>query len=82
MTVADITTSGSEDSFLKCTHITRTRLAHQLTAHMLATLQQLTYGQTGTTDDFEEWKVRMWLYTKFLFWDIIRETKWSLSELV
>ena len=32
LTDAAIATVGTADSFLKCTHITRTRHAHQLTA--------------------------------------------------
>ena len=43
LTNAAIATVGTADSFLKCTHITRTRHAHQLTALALSVLQMNVY---------------------------------------
>ena len=40
LTEADVATCGTADSFLKVSHITRTRHAHQMTALVLSKLQQ------------------------------------------
>ena len=40
---ADVATSGTADSFIQCTHITRTRHAHQLTVLALSALQKNAY---------------------------------------
>ena len=72
---AEITTKGCADSFLKCTHITKTRHAHQVCALGLSVLQQSAYAQSKTTDSFEIWKSNMMSNPTFLFWNIILETE-------
>ena len=56
---ADVATSGTADYFLKCTHITRTRHAHQLTVLALSALQKNAYDllskDSSFHDSFDEW---------------------------
>ena len=42
---AGITTPGTADSFLKASHVTRTRQAHQITASSLYSLLQKAYAE-------------------------------------
>ena len=82
ITEAEITTSGSADSFLKCTHITRTRHAHQVTALTRAVLQKVAYRQSESEEDFTEWKIKMRKYPTFLYWDLILETELLIFILI
>ena len=63
LTDAAIATVGTAGSFLKCTHITRTRHAHQLTDLALSILQRNAYdsivGDTSLEEPFEEWRSKM-----------------------
>ncbi|KAK3880703.1 hypothetical protein Pcinc_014858 [Petrolisthes cinctipes] len=62
---ANIATSGAADSFIRASHVTKTRHAHQVTAATLQTLLKQAYSQDCTQDDgsitqpddevFEEW---------------------------
>ena len=47
LTQAGITSTGTADSFIWVTHLTRTRHAHQVTALDLGKLQEDAYRQTG-----------------------------------
>ena len=70
LTDAAIATVGTADSFLKCTHITRTRHAHQLTALALSVLQKNAY------DYIREWRSKMIKKSPtFLYWDLILKIK-------
>lgn len=52
LTQAGIASSGTADSFLKASHLTRTRHAHQVTALALAKLQEDAFLHTeGTHSD-------------------------------
>ena len=50
LTEADVSTSGTVDSFLKASHITRTRHAHQVTAPALTKLQQDAFDSSDSKD--------------------------------
>ena len=76
LTDAAIATVGTADSFLKCTHVTRTRHAHQLTALALSVLQKNAYdsirGDLSLEEPFEEWRSKMIKKSPaFLYWDLI-----------
>ena len=76
LTDAAIATVGTADSFLKCTHITRTRHAHQLTALALSVLQKTVYdsirGDSSLEEPFEEWRFKMIKKSPtLLYWDLI-----------
>ena len=58
-------TSGSADSFLKCTHFIRTRHAHQVTALTLAIFQKAASRQSKR-EGFKEWKIKMRIYPTIL----------------
>ena len=62
---ADITTPGTADSFLKASHLTRTRHAHQVTASSLNILMHRSYDKykdslspNDTPDVFDAWRSR------------------------
>ena len=77
---AGVATAGVADSFLKLSHLTRTRHTHQITALVLSKLQQDAWKSTmrsKTTDEqvlFEEWRQTMIRkHPKFHYWDMILE---------
>ena len=65
---ADIASSGTANSFIHASHVTKTRHAHQLTAASLYTLLQQAYSEDCTPNDsnamqpdsppFEEWCIQ------------------------
>ena len=65
---ADIASSGTANSFIHATHVTKTRHAHQVTAASLYVLLQRAYSEDCTSDDpnsmqldsptFEEWCIQ------------------------
>ena len=75
LTQAGIASSGTADSFLKASHLTRTRHAHQVTALALAKLQDDAFLHTeGTRDDEakETWRQEMVQKSPtFQYWDTI-----------
>ena len=72
LTQADISSSGISDSFLKATHLTKTRYAHQVTAVALAKLQEDAYMSTGESLTKEEWLKNMNEQSPtFQYWDTI-----------
>ena len=77
---AGVATAGVADSFLKVSHLTRTRRSHQITALVLSKLQQDTWKtamRSKATNEqilFEEWRQSMIKkYPTFQYWDIILE---------
>ena len=62
---ANITSSGTADSFIRASHVTKTRHAHRVTAATLHTLLKQAYSEDFTPNDgnttqpddevFEEW---------------------------
>jgi len=70
-----IASSGTADSFLKVSHLTRTRHAHQVTALALAKLQDDAFMQyEGDHSDAakEAWKKKMAFQSPtFQYWDAI-----------
>ena len=72
LTEAGIASSGTADSFLKSSHLARTRHAHQVTVGALSKLQHLAFSLANTEDSFEEWKASMIEQSPtFQFWDTI-----------
>ena len=69
---AEVASSGTADSFLKVSHLIRTRHAHQLTLLTLQKLQQEAYMQFENSVSAEEWRRDMlkWSPT-FMFWYLI-----------
>ena len=61
LTVAEIASTGTVDSFLKASHLTKTRHAHQVTALALAQLQIEAFLQVK---DLTVMKQRMHGYKK------------------
>jgi hypothetical protein len=70
-----VASAGTADSFLKVSHLTRTRHAHQITALALSKLQQDAFILDNEKQDEESFKVwRADLLKRsptFKFWDII-----------
>lgn len=72
---AGIATYGTADSFLKASHLTRTRHAHQVTIAALTELQNQAFLAEDSSNDgkiFSDWKVSMAAQSPtFKFWDTI-----------
>ncbi len=72
---AGVATSGTADSFLKATHLTRTRRSHQITALVLSKLRQHAWEKAVTTHgDLEKWRSEMIAKSPTVqFWDLVLE---------
>ena len=76
---ANVATPGTADSFLRITHVTRTRRSHQITASSLYHLLQKSYlaycsslGEEHNQLLLEDWYTsRDELYAQFKFWLLI-----------
>ena len=76
---AEVATSGTANSFLRASHVTRTRRAHQITASALYLLLQKAYSEycDSLTDGNEQISLEEWCTKKsascphFHFWYII-----------
>ena len=73
---ADIATPGTAESFLKASHVTRTRHAHQVTASALSILLHKAYDAYSCEDSdpiaFEEWcEKRIEVSPQFQYWVMI-----------
>ena len=91
---AGITTEGRAESLIKATHVTRARLAHQLTACALDALQKeafnkYTYESYNNEKpvmyvmDFDEWKKsQMKTSPMFFYWNKILEMELLLLQFV
>ena len=92
---ADIVSSGTAESFLKVSHLARTRRAHQVTAAALYILQQEAYDayksstenstSTSTQDSmsFESWCTKMASeQPQFYFWSQVLELQSLILEIV
>ena len=73
---AGIASSGTAESFLKVTHLTRTRHAHQVTVLALQKLQREAFlqspGPVYAEESFEQWKTSSEKSPTFHFWEMIR----------
>ena len=88
---ADIASTGTADSFLKVSHLARTRRAHQVTAAALYILQQQAYDafkastqdSTTTPLSFEVWCEKMSSeQPQFDFWCQVLEFQSLILEIV
>ena len=69
---AGIASSGTADSFLKASHLARTRHAHQVTIAALVQLQHQAFSLSGCFQSFETWRADMVKQSPtFQFWDTI-----------
>lgn len=75
LTQSGLASSGTADSFLTCSHCSRTRHAHQVSAIVLKQLQRDAYlssHSSDTTETEEEWRERMVkISPTFQYWDTI-----------
>lgn len=72
LTEAGIVTAGKADSFLKASHLTRTRHAHQLTCVALEKLQKEAFQVASCECSFDEWRRDMIEKSPtFQYWDSI-----------
>ena len=68
--VAEIASSGTAESFLKSSHLTRTRHGHQVTA--LALFQYEAWKSMTSEEGFDDWKKRMVSSSPtFQYWNIV-----------
>ena len=80
LTLSKVASTGTADSFLKCSHVARTRHAHQVTAAALYRLLQKSYTtyKASLPDDctvieFSKWCDERSTYPQFKFWFITLE---------
>ena len=80
LTNAQIASQGVVDSFITCSHVTRTRRAHQVTAASLYIIQRNAYAEyvnkvaNGEPESFEDWKENFSkLNPQFLYWARVLE---------
>ena len=75
LTQADVASSGTADSFLKATHLTRTRHAHQVTLLTLHKLREEAFMLTAGSkyvDSITAWRNDMQKKSPtFMYWDLI-----------
>ena len=71
LTQAGIASSGTVDSFLKASHLMKTRYARQVSAVALAKLQEEAYTSTGESLSKETWRECMRESPMFRYWDTI-----------
>ena len=65
LTEAEVASSGVSNSFLKVSHLARTRMAHEITLLSLFVVMSDAYSNSGTTESFNEWREN--LKPNFLF---------------
>ena len=88
LTQADVASPGTADSFLKASHVTRTRRAHQITASGLYLLLQKAYAEyreeaNGVLMSLEDWhKERAAACPHFHFWSIILQLELTVMMYV
>ena len=77
LVMADVASSGTADSFLKASHVSKTRRAHQITAASLSILMQKAYKdheKNAPEEDilsFESWRIQREAESpQFQFWSI------------
>eukprot|EP00732_Lithocolla_globosa_P004892 Lithocolla_globosa_v1_NODE_4732_length_1377_cov_11.537415.p1 type:complete len:225 gc:universal NODE_4732_length_1377_cov_11.537415:664-1338(+) len=79
---AEVATSGTANSFLKASHITRTRHAHQVTLLALFELRKRAFMSSGTSD-FQVWLNREEeKHDTFMFWNLILDLQTELMIYV
>ena len=88
---AEITTPGTAESFLRASHVTRTRKAHQITAAALYILKNRAYDHYCNREDsdtehllcFEDWCCqREEENPQFQYWSIVLELELLLNVYV
>ena len=86
---ADITSAGTADSFLKASHLTRTRHAHQVTAASLYILMHRSYdrstaaNEAPTPESFDTWrKRRIHESPQFQYWSLTLELQLTILVFV
>ena len=88
---AEVTSAGTADSFLRASHVSRTRRAHQVTAAALFTLQKNAYnhyidqlGDTGIEQlEFDDWcQQKAETCPQFHYWATVLELELTLLVYV
>lgn len=81
---AKIFTSGTAQSCLYASHITNTRLAHQVTAAVLYIMKHMEFNKTGLPEEkFEEWELEQEKANpQFLFWNTTLKFELTLLTFI
>ncbi|KAK3716735.1 hypothetical protein QZH41_006309 [Actinostola sp. cb2023] len=84
LTEAGVSSSGTSEAFLKVSHLTKTRLAHQITCAALHTLLDNAYEQLdGEDDDIQNWQNDMLRSSPtFKFWHMIMQLELTILTFV
>jgi hypothetical protein len=80
---SSVATTGTADSYLKVSHITRTRHAHQVTLLCLSTLKNESFHVLNPKElTFEQWNSEMLKNSTFWFWDFIMRMETTILILI
>lgn len=83
LTESGIYTAGKAEPFLSCSHILRTRHAHQINAAALHVLKRRSCENSGSTDTFEKWSSNCKESSQqFKFWKIVQNLELLILTLV
>ena len=87
LTAAGVASSGVAESFLKVSHVTRARHAHQVTAAALYILQRQAFDKYAENPEhrlsFVQWKSeRANRHPQFAYWALVLEFELSILQLV
>ena len=81
-TVSNVFTSGRADSFLHCTHITRSRYGHQVTAAALQILLLKAF-RASSSEALNHWSsIRENQSAQFKFWQLILNLQLTIFCLI
>ena len=83
ITEAEVASSGVTNSFLKCSHLTRTRNAHKVTFLSLYVLQLEAYARSGADLPYEEWQEHMrQCSATFFYWDLVMQLETKIFSFI
>lgn len=86
LTEAGVASSGTSESFLKVSHVTKTRLVHQITAATLHKLMYDAYEQTNGEydgEDFQKWHSEMMKSSPtYKFWYMVMELELKILAFI
>jgi hypothetical protein len=87
LVASGVATSGRAESFLKSSHITTTRYAHQVTAAALFILKHRAYSKYASSHEaplaFEEWcTATNKKQPQFAYWSLVLELELAVLELI
>ena len=83
LTEAEVASSCVSNSFLKVSHLARTRMAHEILLLSLFVVMSHAYSNSGTTESFNEWRENLKETSPtFFFWDLVMELEMQVLMFI